>query len=177
MIKNLAIKIYEQHGNSEAAIELLIEEFRKHPVILGEILRFAAKDALEDAQGYSRQIIEKENPQIPRQYKQEYQQSIRSVLGGYLNWPLAGGMLLQDATQTDLYKQMDRYCKLVGGNLCNALFCHLVATRIQPGQRVGDVFKGRKGNEALKKLHDEAMTSSMETLTEVKKLTERETVQ
>lgn len=154
-IYELAEAAYEAHGDSEVALDKLVDEIIQDDALVEGSARFAAKHALAQSRRIVRCVIEGE-PQ--KRYSKAFQQQIQVACGQFLKWPLMDGTELAKATKEHVLRDAERFQANADGNARKARFLKLVAERLQDGELVGEVLTDGE----LRKLMEEAKTATVD---------------
>ncbi len=154
-VQALAKALYDKDGLT--AKEDLAKVIKKDTTLLDYIISKVAYSALLEVQRKLRHDIIKQSWKA-KTFSDSEQQRVQLATSRYLDWPMMDGTKLRDATKVVVLKDANRYQNNGAGNLRNARFLQLVATRLTDDKaKVSDKFT----DEELGKLLDAAKKSVM----------------
>ncbi len=152
-VQALAKALYDKDGLT--AKEDLAKVIKKDTTLLDYIISKVAYSALLEVQRKLRHDLIKQSWKA-KTFSDSEQQKVQRATARYLNWPMMDGSKLADATKQLVLKDAARYQNNGAGNLRNARFLQLVATRLTDDKvKVSDKFT----DEELGKLLDAAKKS------------------
>lgn len=147
-----AEEVYEVHRFSEEGVTALEQRIRNTPTLLELAIHQAAYDTLRMSMRDTRHKISTPPGGTQRHYSREEQEAIVDAVKGFYSRPLMDGTLLRDATGEVLLRDAERYEAQASGCAREAKFLRLVAAKVSPGQKVGDVWT----EDELEKLFQKA---------------------
>lgn len=128
------------NGNTaiaRAAIkDRLLTEEGTLDAMLDSVVQAAASMATQAIVTYNRQAIVAANTGM----KASAAHALASIVGkSFLDFPLAGGLPLRDATRSDVERQADLYAGQAKVMNQRARWLSMIAQAVPPGSRVGDI--------------------------------------
>jgi|HigsolmetaAR206D_1030411.scaffolds.fasta_scaffold08616_2 hypothetical protein len=128
-------------GDVAVAVEALIRTLTSDPAMLRSVVTEAVRTAVEVHVAASMRHDRKTITQSVR--TGATRQSIEALASGMavamLNFPLANGLRLRDATLDDVTKQADRYEAFAADNSHKARWLRRIAAELPSGAKVGEV--------------------------------------
>jgi hypothetical protein len=156
---NFIAQIFEDHGNTDAGVELIIQRFHNNQELTNWCIRTKAKDVLLAAQRNARKAIETDPSQAqmnaPRTFSRALQESANHRYGRFFYWPLPDGTPLRHATKEQLEAAIRLYKRNAKGNARKMRFVERINERVGRGQRVEDVLTEQEIREISNQTENE----------------------